>query len=110
MNGRLDGDSKGEIMCIANDGASTIDYGIVNIRQFDKINSFEIIQRVELDHFPICCMLRISHGLLFDPTDTNVHLEPLTRLKYSNKGDETFLENTQKEETDTKLNSLSELS
>ena len=41
LNGRLDGDSKGEITCIANDGASTVDYGIVNTRLFDKINSFE---------------------------------------------------------------------
>ena len=39
-----------------------------------------------------------------------MHLQPLTRLKYSDKGDETFEENIQKEETDTKFNSLSELS
>ena len=41
LNGRLDGDSKGEITCIANNGASTYDYGIVNTRLFDKINSFK---------------------------------------------------------------------
>ena len=110
LNGRLDRDSKGEITCIANDGASTVDYVIVNTRLFDKINSFEIIQRVESDHFPICCTLRISHGLPLDPTNSNVHLQPLTRFKYSNRGDEAFLENIQKEETDTKLNSLSQLS
>ena len=93
MNGRLDGDSKGEITCIANDRVSTVDYGIVNTRLFDKINSFEIIQRVESGHFPICCTLRISHGLPLNPMDTNVYLQPLTTLNYSNKGDETFLEN-----------------
>ena len=38
LNGRLDGDSKGEITCIANDRASTVDYGIVNTKLFDKIN------------------------------------------------------------------------
>ena len=74
LNGRLDGDSKGEITCIANDGASTVDYGIVNTRLFDKINSFEIIQRVESDHFPICCTLTTSHGLPLYPTNSNVHL------------------------------------
>ena len=99
LNGRLDGASKGEIKCIANDGASTVDYGIVNTRLFDKINSFEIIQRVESNHFPICCTLRLSHGLRLDPTDSNVHLQPLIRFKYSNRGDEAFLENIQKEET-----------
>ena len=66
-------------------GASTVDYGIVNTRLFDKINSFEIIQRVESDHFPICCTLRISHGFPLDPTNSNVHLQPLARLKYSNR-------------------------
>ena len=89
MNSRLDGDSIGEITCIANDGASTVDCGIVNTRLFDKINSFEIIQRVESDHFPICCTLRISHGLPLDPTDTNVRLQPLTRLNYYSKVDKT---------------------
>ena len=91
LNGRLDGNSKGEITCIANDGANTVDYGIVNTRLFDKINSFEIIQRVESDHFPICCTLRISHGLPLDPTNSNVHLQPLTRLKYSSRGTKHFL-------------------
>ena len=110
LNGRLDGDSRGEITCIANDGASTTDYGIVNTRLFDKINSFEIIQRVESDHFPICCTQRRSHGLPLDPMDSNVHFQLLARFKYSNRGEEAFLENIQKEETDTKLNSLSELS
>ena len=86
MNGSLDGDSIGEITCIANDGASTVDYGIVNTRLFHKINSFEIIQRVESDHFPICCTLRISHGLPLDPTNSNVHLQPLTRFNYSSRG------------------------
>ena len=71
-------------------GQAPVDYGIVNTRLFDKINSFEIIQRVESDHFPICCTLRISHGLPLDPTDTNVHLQPLTRLKFSNKGTKHF--------------------
>ena len=46
LNGRLYGDSKGEITCIANDGVSTVDYGIVNTRLFEKINSFKIIQSV----------------------------------------------------------------
>ena len=55
-------------------------------------------------------MLRISHGLPLDAMNSNVHLQPLTRFKYSSRGDEAFLENIQKEETDTKLNSLSELS
>ena len=91
LNGRLDGDSKGEITCITNDGASTVGYGIVNIRLFDKINSFEIIQRVESDHFPICCTLRISHGLPFDPTNSNVHLQPLTRLNTPVGGTKHFL-------------------
>ena len=110
MNGRLDGDSKGEITCIANDGASTVDYGIINTKLFDKINSFEIIQRVESYHFLICCTLRISHGLPLNPTDSNVHLQLLTRFKCSSRGNEAFLENIRKEETDTTLNSLSELS
>ena len=75
-----------------------------------EINSFEIVHWVESDDFPTCCTLRISHGLPLDPTNSNVHLQPLTRFKYSNREDEAFLENIQKEETDTKLNSLSELS
>ena len=66
-----------ELRCIANDGASTVDYGTVNTKLFNKVNSFEMIQKVESDHFPICCTLIISHGLPLDPTDTNVHLQPI---------------------------------
>ena len=110
LNGRLDKDSKGEITCISNHGASTVVHAIVNTRLFDQIYSFEITQRVESDHFPICCTMIMSQGLPLDLTDTNVHLQPLTRLKYSSKKEETFLEYLQKEETDAKLNSLSELS
>ena len=73
-------------------GQAPVDNGIVNTRLFDKINSFEIIQRVESDHVPICCRLRISYDLPRDPMDTKVHLQPLTWPKFSNKGTKHFWE------------------
>ena len=40
LNGRKDGDTRGNITCIANGGRSTVDYMIVNSAFYEKIENF----------------------------------------------------------------------
>ena len=55
INGRLFDDSEGNFTCIANDGASVVDYNIASSKLFSKISYFTIEYRDESVHFPINC-------------------------------------------------------
>ena len=55
INGRLFDDSEGNFTCIANDGASVVDYNIASGKLFSKISYFNIEDRDESVHFPINC-------------------------------------------------------
>ena len=55
INGRLFDDSEGNFTCIANDGASVVDYNIASSKLFSKISYFNIKDRDESVHFPTNC-------------------------------------------------------
>ena len=55
INGRRFDDSEGNFTCIANDGASVVDYNIASSKLFSKISYFTIEDRDESVHFPIYC-------------------------------------------------------
>ena len=55
INRRLFDDSEGKFTCIANDGASVVDYNIASSKLFSKISYFDIEDRDESVHFPIYC-------------------------------------------------------
>ena len=40
---------------VANGGRSVVDYMLVNSRLYSFIQHFEVIVRVESDHFPVIC-------------------------------------------------------
>ena len=57
VNGRVTGDEKGNITCVANGGPSVVDYILVNTRFYIRISHLEVCVRTESDHFPLLCKL-----------------------------------------------------
>ena len=55
LNERVSGDKNGDIRCVANGGRSVVDNMLVNTRLHSFIQHFEVIVRVESDHFPVIC-------------------------------------------------------
>ena len=55
FNGRLHNDSEGNFTCVANSGASTVDYAVGSSELFTNCTDFDIEERIESDHFPIYC-------------------------------------------------------
>ena len=58
INGCLFDVSEGNFTCIANDGASVVDYNIASSNLFSKISYFTIEDHDESVHFPIYCQFR----------------------------------------------------
>ena len=61
INGRLLGDQDGNFTCIANNGASVVDYNIASSKRFAKISIFSIEDRDESVHFPVHCQFTFPH-------------------------------------------------
>lgn len=53
LNGNKEGDMEGHFTYERGENRSVIDYGIVNIRAWDKIDKFKVIKRVDSDHHAI---------------------------------------------------------
>lgn len=53
LNGNKEGDETGEWTYNKGEGKSTIDYGITNIKTWEKIKEFKVKTRVESDHEPL---------------------------------------------------------
>lgn len=53
LNGNKEGDQKGEWTFERGTNRSVIDYGITNLRSWDKIEAFRVIRRADSDHHPI---------------------------------------------------------
>ena len=60
LNGRVSGDKNGNITCVANGGRSVIDYMLLNTTLYSFIQHFEVIVRVESDHFPVICKVNCA--------------------------------------------------
>ena len=57
VNGRVTGDERGNIRCVANGGRSVVDYILVYTRFYNRVLHFEVCVRTESDHFPLLCKL-----------------------------------------------------
>ena len=60
LNGRIKGDEKGEFTCIANEGASIVDYNIASTDLFENISLFRVQDRDESVHFPLKCVISLQ--------------------------------------------------
>ena len=80
INGRLFGDQDGNFTCIANNGASVVDYNIASSKLFAKISNFSIEDRDESVHFPVYCQYTFPHK---NPTP-NIGDKPQNRLSQNN--------------------------
>lgn len=57
LNGTKEGDEEGEFTFIGGKGKTVIDYGITNREGWEKIDKFEVMERIESDHLPLCISL-----------------------------------------------------
>lgn len=55
INGRLFDNTEGNFTCLANDGASVVDYNIASSKLFSYISYLNIEDRDETVHFPVYC-------------------------------------------------------
>lgn len=58
LNGTKEGDEDGEFTFIGGRGNTVIDYGIVNRLGWERVEKFEVIDKVDSDHAPICITLK----------------------------------------------------
>ena len=80
LNGRINGDKKGEFTCIANQGTSIVDYNIASSDLFKNISLFHVEDRDESVHYPLKCILSLPAPA------QEIHLEDHAcdpRIKYS---------------------------
>ena len=95
VNGRLFDDSEGNFTCIANDGASVVDYNIASSNLFPYISYFNIEDRDESVHFPVYCQFKFPHenrGIhTGDKSNTNPTHKHTNRLKWNEGLKDNFL-------------------
>lgn len=53
LNGNKEGDYEGRWTWERGESRSVIDYRIVNMKMWDKIKEFKVVERVDSDHHPI---------------------------------------------------------
>ena len=58
LNGTTTGDEEGEFTFIGSRGDSVIDYTITNEAAWKRLGEFNVVERVESDHLPICIRLQ----------------------------------------------------
>ena len=63
LNGRTEGDMKGNITCIANKGKTIVDYFLISKSIFHFVKCFKIVPRSESDHFPLTMSLDCTDTL-----------------------------------------------
>ena len=88
-------DREGEYTCIANEGASVVDYMIASTCLFNICSFFEAGERTESVHFPIICELGKS-GHTIEASNLNVNDQPnagqtFSRFKWNEEKKNTFL-------------------
>ena len=60
LNGNLKGDKKGEYTYIGPRGSTVIDYIIVNEKMRKLVVDFQVEERIESDHAPICTRVNVT--------------------------------------------------
>ena len=111
LNGRVSGDKNGNITCVANGGRSVVDYMLVNTRLYNLIQHFEVIVRIESDHFPVICKVDCA----FDENLRSKTVTPTSSAtnsatyKWFSKAYAKFEEKLSDEVTERKINEISDL-
>ena len=81
LNGRLFDDKDGNFTCIANQGASVVDYNIASTELFQYISHFRIENRSESDHFPIYCQFTFNCNITQTQLTENL-IETKSEIRY----------------------------
>ena len=92
INGRLHDDLEGNYTCIANNGASTVDYSICSTALFGKCTQFNIENRTESDHFPLKCQFKFEKNVQATENMQNDTTFTQTKYKWSNDKAAEFLD------------------
>ena len=113
VNGRVTGDERGNITCVANGGRSVVDYILVNTRFYNRVSHLEVCVRTESDHFPLLCQL----GCAFQNNHVSLDKEAKkakenlksSNYKWSSEGYEKFSRKLNDRHTENKLDEISNL-
>ena len=96
FNGRLFNDGEGEYTCLANDGASVVDYMIASSALFCNVTNFGVDDYCFGAHFPLYCEFQFVYNLqmpvidVFESDSLNVNL---SRIYWKNEKKDEFLQN-----------------
>ena len=106
VNGRFGKDyNTGNYTCITGNSSSVIDYILVEISLFNKIVDFEVKERIESIHMPICLSISISDSLPAERQSRQATHQYATYFRYR------FIEETKNDyihDVSEKLNAESE--
>ena len=110
LNGRVSGDKNGDITFVANGGRSVADYMLANTGLYSFIQHFEVIVRVESDHFPMICKVNCAFNKSLR-TNTATPASSVTNsatYKWLSKASTKFEEKLSDEFTERKINKISD--
>ena len=110
LNGRVSGDTNGDITCVANGDRSVVDYMLVNTRLYSFIQHFEVIVRVESDHFPVICKVNCTFNASFRANTVTLasSVTNSATYKWFSKAYAKFEEKLSNEFTERKINKISD--
>ena len=95
---------------MANGGRSVVDYMLVITRLYSFIQHFEVIVRVESDHFPMICKVNCAfdESLRTNPATPVSSVTNSATNKWLSKGSAKFEEKLSDEFTERKINKVSD--
>ena len=94
LNGRISGDEKGEFTCIANEGASVVDYNIASTDLFENISLFRVEDRDESVHFPLKCIISLqeqNQRAVLNVDEDERECQPYVKYKWDDLKSTSFL-------------------
>ena len=114
VNGRVTGDERGSITCVANGGRSVVDYILVNTKFYNRISHLEVCVRTESDHFPLLCKLgcafQNNHVFLAKEAKKAKESPKSSFYKWSSEGHEKFSGKLNDRHTENKLDEIHPIS
>ena len=93
LNGRFPSDAAGHFICIANQGASAVDYMICSSELFNYISDFTVLDNDNSDHFPITCSITLqaeTENIVANSDKMKCELFPFKRFKWRTKYSDKF--------------------
>ena len=83
LNGRLFDDCDGNFTCTTYNGRSVVDYHIASSELFTHVSYFNVVFRVDSDHFPLQCRITVRQRkiTLENIREVKPELFPLEKFK-----------------------------